>query len=67
MRSDEYKPIYLIMVSADNNNNKYYRMTPDGNGQTWTAEFGRVGANCQKKNYPLSLWDKKYREGYKNI
>ena len=63
----EYTPRYLVMVTA-NNHNKYYRMTP--HGDTWTAEFGRVGAKAQIATYPRNQWDKKYREkinkGYKD-
>ena len=61
----EYKPIYLVMVTANDNHNKYYRMVPDGNGKTWTAEYGRVGASFQRKSYPLNEWDKKYKEKVK--
>ena len=57
----DYKPKYLMMVTADANNNKYYRMVPNGDG-TWTAEYGRVGANPQKATYPLAQWEKKYNE-----
>lgn len=60
----DYKPKYLMMVTADANNNKYYRMVPNGDG-TWTAEYGRVGANPQKAIYPLSQWEKKYNEKVK--
>jgi len=52
-------PKYLINVS-DMNNNKFYRMIP--HGDSWTAEFGRVGSSCQKREYPMSEWDKKYFE-----
>ena len=62
---NEYKPIYLVMVTANDNHNKYYRMVPDGNGKTWTAEYGRVGASFQRKSYPLNEWDKKYKEKVK--
>lgn len=53
---------YLLMVSPNGNmgHNKYYKMIPHGN--TWTAEYGRVGANPQKMAYPMSTWDKKYNE-----
>lgn len=56
----EIKPRYLIMVTSANNNNKYYRQIPHGN--TWTAEYGRVGAAPQKAEYPMSKWDSKYKE-----
>ena len=61
-KTTEFKPVYLVMVTSTANNNKYYKMIPDGNGKTWTAEFGRIGASCQKKAYSLDVWDKKYRE-----
>lgn len=61
----DYSEKYLIMVTI-NNNNKYYKMVV--NGDTWTAEYGRVGAGPQKKVYPISEWRKKYdekiRKGY---
>lgn len=58
----EYKPTYLVMVTA-NNNNKYYRMIPHEN--TFDVEFGRVGANPQRSTYSISNWDKKYKEKIK--
>ena len=33
---NEYRPRYLVMVTAGNNN-KYYRQIPNGDG-TWVAE-----------------------------
>lgn len=64
----DYSEKYLIMVTI-NNNNKYYKMVV--NGDTWTAEYGRVGAGPQKKVYPISEWQKKYdekiRKGYVDL
>lgn len=51
------------MVTASENNNKYYNMTP--HGDTWTAEYGRVGSSSQKREYSLSQWEKKYYEKIK--
>lgn len=51
--------VELIMVTSSNNN-KYYRMID--NGDRFTVEFGRVGGRSQKASYPISEWDKKYRE-----
>lgn len=59
----EYKPRYLVMVTASANNNKYYRQIP--NGDTWTAEYGRVGSSPQRRTYPMSQWESKYREKIK--
>lgn len=64
----EYTPKHLVMVTAGANNNKYYDMKP--NGDSWIAEYGRVGSSPQIRSYPLSEWDKKYKEkirkGYKD-
>ena len=48
------------MVTADSNANKYYRLTP--HGDTWTAEYGRIGGSSQSRIYPKSQWDSKYNE-----
>lgn len=56
----DIKPRYLIMVTASANNNKYYNQIP--NGDSWTAEYNRVGRPPQRRTYPMSLWDKKYNE-----
>ena len=59
-----YNPAYLVMVTADANNNKFYRMIP--NGDTFTAEYGRVGnGSFQKASYAISQWNKKYNEKIK--
>jgi poly [ADP-ribose] polymerase len=50
----------LMCVSPDNNN-KFYNMAEKGDG-TWEASWGRVGAEGDKKIYPMTDWDKKYRE-----
>jgi len=56
----EIRPRYLVMVTASANNNKYYKQIPHGN--SWTAEYGRVGSNPQRREYPMSQWDSKYNE-----
>ena len=43
-----YRPTFLIMITAANNN-KYYRMLPKDDG-TFDVEYGRVGASCQHSN-----------------
>lgn len=48
------------MVTASANNNKYYKQIP--HGDSWTAEYGRIGASAQKREYPMSQWDSKYKE-----
>ena len=58
----EYTAKYLVMVTADNHN-KFYKMTP--HGDTWTAEWGRIGVGSQKKDYNSSQFEQKYREKIK--
>lgn len=59
----------LIMVTADNNN-KYYEMEYKG-GNDFTVKYGRVELTETVLNYPISQWDKKYREkvnkGYRDV
>jgi poly [ADP-ribose] polymerase len=50
---------YLVMVTRENSN-KFYRMIPHGN--TWTAEYGRIGVSCTKCEYDEKDFNKKYRE-----
>ena len=59
----EITPRHLVMVTASANNNKYYNMTP--HGDTWTAEYGRIGSSSQKREYSIREWDKKYNEKIK--
>ena len=56
----EIKPRYLVMVTASANNNKYYKQIP--HGDSWTAEYGRVGSSPQRREYSMSQWDLKYNE-----
>lgn len=56
----DFTPKYLVMVTAGANNNKYYRMTPYGD--SWTAEYGRIGSSSQSRTYPMSQWNAKYNE-----
>lgn len=56
----DYKPRHLVMVTASANNNKYYNQIP--NGDTWIAEYGRVGSAPQRRTYPMSQWESKYKE-----
>lgn len=63
---EEIKPRYLVMVTASANNNKYYKQIP--HGDSWTAEYGRVGSSPQRREYPMSQWNskcnEKIRKGY---
>lgn len=56
------EPKMLIMVTSTNHN-KVYRMIP--HGDTFEAEYGRVGASCQHASYSMSQWNKKYNEKIK--
>ena len=66
---------YLVYVESNTaggkGNNKFYKMTPNPDGTTWNAEWGRIGATSQKKpNIPNRDFEKKYNEkikkGYKD-
>lgn len=59
----DFTPKYLVMVTAGANNNKYYRMTP--HGDSWTAEYGRIGSSSQSRTYSMSQWNSKYNEKIK--
>ena len=70
---EEKKPVYLIFVDpafGDQGHNKYYNMTPLGDG-TFKSEYGRVGAGSQVKIYPMSKWNSTYnskiKKGYTDI
>lgn len=55
------QPLYLVMVTSDENHNKYYRMIP--NGDTFTVQYGRVGNDyVATDSYPIYMWDKKLNE-----
>ena len=62
-------PIELVMVS-DQNNNKYYRMV-DNNDGNFTVYYGRVGGSEATETYPIYKWDTKYKEkikkGYRDV
>lgn len=62
MNTEERKLAYLIMVTGDSNHNKYYKMIPNADGTSFTAEYGRVGSSCQTRSYSMYQWDKKYNE-----
>lgn len=59
----EVTPRYLVMVTSGNNNNKYYKMIP--HGDSWIAEYGRIGYEPQKMTYSMNVWEKKYKEKIK--
>lgn len=61
--------LYLVKVEAGENNNKYYRMTK--NGDVFDVEYGRIGASGkQTMQYPISKWDSqlksKLKKGYED-
>ena len=55
------KKVYLIKVEPEANNNKFYNLFEVGDG-TFRAEYGRVGGHTAVEIYPMSMWDKKYKE-----
>ncbi|MBO5969849.1 MAG: WGR domain-containing protein [Clostridia bacterium] len=64
----EITPRYLVMVTPDNHN-KFYHMTPEG--ASFTVTYGRVGQSQQTTSYPISQYEKKYKEkikkGYRDV
>lgn len=52
----DYTPKYLVMVAPGANNNKYYKMIPEGD--SFRVEFGRVGGSHQTRSYSMSQWGK---------
>ena len=61
--------VFLEMVTSQNNN-KYYHMIQTSDTM-FKALYGRIGQSEQKAEYPMSQWDKKYREktrkGYTDV
>lgn len=57
----QHSPKYLLLVSADGNHNKYYKMLPNAECSMFSAEYGRVGASSQSKVYPIDKWNSVYR------
>ena len=58
--------VYLVKVDPTANNNKYYKMIPDENGNTFTVQYGRVGnPGYQTETYSMSMWQKKLDEKLK--
>lgn len=62
--------IVKMVCVTDQNNNKCYNMIQESES-TWRAEWGRVGGSLSTKQYPMSQWDKMYRNkvkrGYRDI
>ena len=69
MEYNNLQSLYLVKVEPNANNNKYYRLIPDGD--YFDVRYGRIGvANYQTARYSMSQWDKKLKEkikkGYEN-
>ena len=65
----EVNPLYLVKVEAGANNNKFYRMIP--NGSIFDVQFGRIGnSGFQTTSYPMGKWDStlksKLKKGYED-
>lgn len=58
----QYK--YLIKVSANANNNKYYEMEQT-TSDSFTVRYGRVGSNPQTRSYSMRKWDSIYNSKLK--
>ena len=54
-------PLYLVKVEPNANNNKYYRLIPDGD--YFNVQYGRIGVTgYQTARYSMSQWNKKLKE-----
>lgn len=58
---------YLVKVESGTNNNKFYRMIPEGN--SFRVEYGRIGnSGFQTDTYDIGRWDSqlksKLKKGY---
>ena len=53
------KSAYLVLVQADVNHNKFYRMSQITDNK-FEVEFGRIGAKGRKQVYSMSRWDSVY-------
>ena len=65
----EINPLYLVKVEPGANNNKFYRMIP--NGSIFDVQFGRIGnSGYQTTSYPMGKWDStlksKLKKGYED-
>lgn len=64
------EPKFLICVKGYTNNNKFYKMIPNPDGQSFTAIYGRVGETGTKMQYSMSKWNIVYnqrlRHGYED-
>lgn len=59
--NSQLKKIFLIKIDPNENNNKYYNFFEIGDG-TFRVEYARVGYDPAVEIYPMSKWDKKYKE-----
>ena len=64
--NESYDPKYLVCVTSSNNNNKFYRILPDQDGQGFAVEYGRIGApSFRTDHYPIDMYWRKYDEKLK--
>lgn len=66
-----YSEVMLTMVS-EKNNNKFYRMIPSADGNSFVAEYGRIGCTTpQRRTYPIwqyqDKYDEKINKGYRDV
>lgn len=69
-RPDKYTRVVNLINVSDKNNNKYYDMYDNGNGE-WTACYGRVDVTQATETHPMNEWDSKYKsklkKGYQDV
>ena len=52
---------YLVNVDTNGNHNKYYEMKQT-DANFFQVLYGRVSAKPMVRSYPITSWDRKYRE-----
>ena len=57
-----YAKLICVIGSETNNNNKVYIMEELPGGSEFKASWGRIEGHMSTKNYPMSQWDKIYKE-----
>lgn len=57
-----YAKLICVIGSETNNNNKVYIMEELPGGAEFKASWGRIEGHMSTKNYPMSQWDKIYKE-----
>lgn len=62
---------YLYFENTSGNHNKFYEMSENSGGQTFTATWGKIGTAGVTKDYSMDEWykkkDEKIKKGYIDV